>query len=119
MFICSPVPVWRLSRRKSNGQSQGFDCENHLDINPRDKILIDAVLDVSYREDARRAAVKGSLIGIAGIASMLLVYIEWLPGWLRITLLICGGIAVLVSLVSLSRTELGKQIADGFRGGDL
>ncbi len=86
-----------------------------MDIDPRNKKMVDALYEVTARSQERRATVIWSCVAAASVVAMLMVYVEWLPGWLRMTLLVGGGIAFFVYLAWLSTTDFGKMLADFLR----
>jgi len=77
--------------------------------------MMDALYEVTARSQARRATIIWTCVAAASIATMLLVFVEWLPGWLRNVSLVCGAIVFFVYLAWLSTTEFGKRLADYLR----
>lgn len=87
---------------------------NNMDLDPRDKIMLDALHETTARESERRRARRWGLIGASGVGLMMLDYIESIPEGMRTTAYVVGGFAVLFYLAYLSTTDFGKMIARFF-----
>jgi len=85
-------------------------------MNEHDKIMLDALVDVTARERGARLSRMGWYFFVAGLLLAGVVFIEFLPGWLRIASLVAGGLCMVTSLVLFATTEFGKAFADHWSG---
>jgi hypothetical protein len=86
---------------------------HHVQIAPKDKALIDSVIDVAERERSRRAWRFWLVVAAMSVAAMYLVGYEFFPGLLRIALAAVGGLGFLPFLVFLSTKPLGRNYYAG------
>jgi hypothetical protein len=82
-------------------------------ITPKNKALIDSVIDVKEREKSRRAWRFWLVVAAASVGAMYLVRYEFLPGLLRIALVVVGGLGFLLFLVFLSTKPFGRNYYAG------
>jgi hypothetical protein len=78
---------------------------------------MDALCDVTSRSQARRATIIWTCVAMASVGATLLVYVEWLPRWLRIVSVACGALGFFIYHAWLSTTEIGRSIAVHLRSG--
>jgi hypothetical protein len=84
-----------------------------MQIAPKDKTLIDSVIDVTEREKSRCAWRFWLAVAAVSVAAMYLVRYEFLPGLLRIALTAAGGLGFLLFLVFLSTKPFGRNFYAG------
>ena len=77
-------------------------------IDPRDKAVIDAYVDVTERERSRRAWRFWLVVAILSFAALCSVVFEFLPFAVRVVLTVAGGIGLLFFLVFLSTKSFGR-----------
>ena len=83
-----------------------------MNISPHDKAMMDSVIDVRERHQAARARIRWCVVAVASVVIGLLVLIESLPWWLRMTFAVISVLGFLLFLIYLSTTQIGKDIAD-------
>ena len=79
-----------------------------MQINPKDKAMIDALLDVTERERSRRAWRFWIFVAAVSVAAAYLARYEFLPGLLRVALAVLGGLGIVLFLVFLSTKPFGR-----------
>ena len=85
-----------------------------MEINPRDKAMMDAVIEVTERHNAARSWLRWCVVGVVSVCIGLLVFVEIWPGWLKIVFAAISIVGFLLFLIFLSTTQIGKDIADGW-----
>ena len=86
-----------------------------MDINPRDKAMMDAMIYITERHNTTRFWIRWCVVALVSVGIGLLVFVESLPGWLRIGCVVVSTIGILLFLIVASTTRFGKDIADSFR----
>ncbi len=86
-----------------------------MNISPRDKAMMDAVIEVTERHQAARSRIRWFVVAVASVGIGLLVFTESLPWWLRMTFAAISVLGFLVFLIYLSTTQIGKDLADLWR----
>ena len=76
---------------------------------------MDAVIEVTERHDAARVWVRWCVVAVMSVGIGLLVFVEILPGWLKIVFAAISVIGFLLFLIFLSTTQIGKDVADMWR----
>jgi hypothetical protein len=79
-----------------------------VNINPKDKAMIDAVVEVSERERSRRAWSFWIFVGAISLAALWCVRYEFLPNAVRLALAAIGGLGLLLFLFFLSTKPFGR-----------
>jgi hypothetical protein len=77
-------------------------------IDPKNKAIIDAYLDVRDRDRSRRAWQFWLFVAAVSIGALWLVRYDWLPQYFRLSLAIVGGIGLLFFLAFLSTRPFGR-----------
>jgi hypothetical protein len=77
-------------------------------IDPKNKAMIDAYLEVEGRYRSRKAWQFWLFVAATSIAALYLVRYEWLPQVVRLGLAIVGGIGLLLFLAFLSTKPFGR-----------
>ena len=86
-----------------------------MEINPRDKAMMDAAIEVMERHIASRSWVRWCNVAVMSLGIGLLVFLEILPGWLKIVFAAISVVGFLLFLIFLSTTQIGKSVADMWR----
>ena len=77
-------------------------------MDPRNKAMIDAYLDVRDNHRSRRAWQFWLFVGAVSIGGLWLVRYEWVPQYVRLGLAILGGLGLLLVLGFLSTKSIGR-----------
>jgi len=80
---------------------------DQLEINPRDKLMLDALIDVSERDRSRRQWWIWSIIFALSCVAWFVVYQEVFAGWMQLSLVILGTLGILCFLIFLSTKPFG------------
>jgi len=79
-----------------------------VNIDPKDKAMLDAVAEVSERERSRRAWSFWLCVGGLSVVALWCVRYESIPSAVRLALAIFGALGVLLFLVFLSTKPFGR-----------
>jgi hypothetical protein len=77
-------------------------------IDPKNKAMIDAYLDVRDRDRSRRAWQFWLFVAAVSTGALWLVRYDWIPQYFRLSLVIVGGIGLLLFLAFLSTKPFGR-----------
>ncbi len=77
-------------------------------IDPKDKAMLDAFVDVTERDRSRRAWSFWLFVGAVSIGALWSVRFEFLPNFVRLALAVVGGLGLLLFLVFLSTKPFGR-----------
>jgi len=77
-------------------------------IGPKNKAMIDALMDVTERERSRRAWSFWLTVGGVSLALLWCVRYEFLPNAVRLAIAVVGGVGLLLFLVFLSTKPFGR-----------
>ena len=84
-----------------------------MEINPRDKASIDAVIDATRRTEARRGWSFWLTAAVLSGVAIMIGTIEALPDWLQVGLVISGVIGLLLFATFLSTKPFGYGYYNG------
>jgi hypothetical protein len=84
-----------------------------VNIDPKDKAMIDALIDVTEREKSRRAWRFWLVVAMASLGALYCVRFEWLPQFVQLALIIFGGLGLLLFAVFLSTKSFGRDYYAG------
>lgn len=79
-----------------------------MEINPRDKLMLDALMEVSERDRARRQWRFWLSVFALSCIAWLVVYQEIFTGWLQLSLVIFGAMGFFCFLAFLSTKPWGR-----------
>ena len=79
-----------------------------VDIDPKTKAMIDALVEVSERERSRRAWSFWLFIAAVSLAALWTVRYEVIPDVIRLALAVIGGVGLLLFLAFLSTKPFGR-----------
>jgi len=79
-----------------------------VNIDPNDKAMIDALVEVSERQKSRRAWSFWLFVGGASLAALWCARYDFIPDLVRLTLVVIGGLGLLLFLVFLSTKPFGR-----------
>jgi hypothetical protein len=82
-------------------------------IDPKNKAMIDAYIDVVERDRSKRAWQFWLFVAAASVAGLYLVRFEWLHQYVRLALAIVGVIGLLLFLAFLSTKPFGRAYYAG------
>jgi hypothetical protein len=68
-------------------------------IDPKNKAMIDAYLEVRDRDRSRRAWQFWLFVAAVSVGALWLVRYEWIPQYVRLSLAVLGGLGLLLVLV--------------------
>jgi hypothetical protein len=77
-------------------------------VDPKSKLMIDALVDVSERDRSRRAWSFWLTVAGASLVALWCVRYDFLPNFLRLGLAVVGGAGLLLFLVFLSTKPFGR-----------
>ena len=80
-----------------------------LEIDPKDKLMLDALMDVSEQHRSRRQWWCWALVFVLSCIAWVIAYEEIFTGWLQLSLVIFGAIGFLGFLVFLSAKPFGRN----------
>jgi len=84
-----------------------------MDIDPKDKAMIDAYVDLTEEERSRRGWRFWLVIAAASVGALWMVRYDFIPDILRLILAIIGGLGLLLFLVFLSTRPFGRDFYAG------
>ncbi len=79
-----------------------------VEIDPKDKAMIDALVESRERERSRRAWSFWLCVGAASFAALWCVRYEFIPFAVRVALVAVGGLGMLLFLAFLSTKPFGR-----------
>jgi len=82
-------------------------------IDPKNKAMIDAYLEVRDRDRGRRAWQFWLWVAAASFGALWLVRYEWIPQYVRLGFAVTGGIGLLGFLAFLSAKPFGRDFYAG------
>jgi hypothetical protein len=77
-------------------------------IDPKNKAMMDAYLEVRDRDRSRRAWQFWLFVAAISLSALWLVRYDWIPQYVRLTLAALGGVGLLLFLVFLSTKPFGR-----------
>ena len=80
---------------------------------PKNKAMIDALMDVAERDRTRRGWSFWLTVAAASLVALWGVRYDFLPGSLRLALAVLGGVGLLLVLVFLSTKAIGRGFYAG------
>jgi hypothetical protein len=90
-----------------------------MQIDPKSKLAIDAIVDAERRRTDRRAWSFWITIAVLSIAAGWVSRIEWIPGAIRIALLLLAAVGAILFLGFLSTKPFGRGFYNGPEWWDL
>ena len=84
-----------------------------MEIDPKNKAMIDAIVDVRERERSHRAWHYWLVVGVGSFGALYAVRFEFLPFGVRVAFVALGGIGLLLFLVFLSTKWFGRNFYAG------
>ena len=79
-----------------------------MEINTRDQLMLDALIEVSERDRARRQCWYWLSVFVLSCVAWFIVYQEIFNGWIQLSLAILGALGHLCFLVFLSTKPWGR-----------
>ena len=79
-----------------------------VNIDPKDKAMIDALVEVSERERSRRAWSFWISVAVVSLVALWCVRYEAIPDIIRLALAALGGVGLLLFLFFLSTKSFGR-----------
>jgi hypothetical protein len=97
-----------ISGNVSDYSTLGVTMLPPVNIDPKNKAMIDALMDVTERDRSRRAWSFWLTVGGASLVVLWCVRYEFLPNLVRLVLAVVGGLGLLLFLFFLSTKPFGR-----------
>jgi len=84
-----------------------------VQLDPRDRARLDALVDSTQRERSRRTWRIWLIVAVASLGLILLTQYDVIPGYLRVAMAVIGSLGLVLFLVFLSTKPYGHWDSPG------